>query len=128
MNNVQAAINTMSEGWAKERSELQLTLGELIKFLETQPSDLLVEGLGELDSYRGYYRDLAFEPVTTQRSAEDLLVECQSAMGKVFEGYKGGDYLMGENTPLWVANYGSCGTRLMGVDDSGDIQTSDEPD
>lgn len=128
MNNMQAAIDAMSEGWAKERSELQLTLGELIKFLETQPSDLLVEGLGELDSYRGYYRDLAFEPVATQRSVENLLVECQSAMGKVFKGYKGGDYLMGENTPLWVANYGSCGTRLMGVDDNGDIQTSDEPD
>lgn len=128
MNNLQAVVYAMSEGWAKERSELQLTLGELIKFLKAQPSDFLIEGLGELDSYRGYYRDLAFEPVTTQRSVENLLAECQLSMGKVFKGYKGGDYLMGENTPLWVANYGSCGTRLMGVDGSGGIQTSDESD
>lgn len=125
---MQTKLNEMSNGWAKERSETQLTLGELIEFLKSQPSDLLIEGLGELDSYRGYYRDLAFEPVTTQRSAKDLLDECQSAMGKVFEGYKGGDYLMGENTPLWVANYGSCGTRLMSVINNGSLETSDEPD
>ena len=31
------------------------------------------------------------------------------AIGEVFEGYKGGDYTMSKNTPVWVANYGNSG-------------------
>jgi hypothetical protein len=71
--------------------------------------------LGELDSYRGYYSDLAFEPSESGETVASLLNRCQAAMGEVFQGYKGGDYVMGRNTPLWIANYGSCGPRLMAL-------------
>lgn len=30
----------------------------------------------------------------------------KNIVGKTFTGYKGGDFLMGRQTPLWVANYG----------------------
>ena len=40
-------------------------------------------------------------------------------MGATFEGYKGGDFLMGKNTPLWVANYSYCnGFKQNGDRDS----------
>ena len=36
-------------------------------------------------------------------------------MGQVFEGYKGGDFMMGALTPLWVAAYGNCGNKLLAI-------------
>lgn len=115
-NNLQALMNGMSLQWQKERAESQMTLGKLIKLLEGRQYDgQQVIGLGRLDSYRGHYCDLAFEPSMELRSVRDLLNVCYSAMGRVFEGYKGGDYLMGENTPLWVASYGGIGPKLIGL-------------
>lgn len=103
----------------------QLTLGELIDLLKGLPVQSLVRGLGTLRSYRGYYSDLAFEPVDGTRSVGDLLAACQRAMGQVYTGYKGGDYVMGALTPLWVAKWGETsletpigdlyGPRLMGL-------------
>ena len=125
---MQKIINETSEKWAKERSETQMTLGELIIFFKAMPKDMLIEGLGELDSYRGYYRDLAFEPLEGTRTVEDLLKECVNALSKEFEGYKGGEYFMSKTTPLWVAHYGSCGPRLMDVTNEGKIVASEEID
>jgi hypothetical protein len=61
----------------------------------------------ELDSYRGYYEDLAlgFQEYKDITVAE-LLAECKKAIGKTFYGYKGGDYVMDEATTVWVSNYG----------------------
>lgn len=70
-----------------------------------------------LDSYRGYYEDLALgytsEGSITVRELKELL---SSSMGKTFHGYKGGEYTMNENTLLWVANYREAGgTAITGV-------------
>jgi len=111
---IQALVSGLSAQWQKERSETQFTLGELIDYLKEIPQETRILGLGDLESYRGYYSDLAFEPTTEDRTANDLLNECQSAMGEVFTGYKGGEFVMGRNTPLWVSSYGTCGPRLMG--------------
>ena len=119
INPIQAMVNGMSADWQKQRSETQMTLGKLIKQLETMPKELMVKGLGELDSYRGYYSDLAFQPSKDEIAVEHLLGLCREAMGKIYQGYKGGDYLMGETTPLWVAPYGGCGDKLMGINDNG---------
>lgn len=32
----------------------------------------------------------------------------KQAIGKTFTGYKGGDFLMGKNTPVWLAEYGDA--------------------
>ena len=39
----------------------------------------------------------------------DMLNYAKSAMGNTFEGYKGGEYTMGEDTPCWISPYGESG-------------------
>ena len=121
---LQALVNGMSAQWQRQRSATQMTLGKLIAALEAIPADVDVAGLGRPHSYRGYYSDLAFEPTEGTVKAADLLAQCKAAMGKVFEGYKGGDFVMGEITPVWVADYGSSGLRLMAVHPDGNIETA----
>lgn len=114
--------------WQHERSETQMTLGKLIVALESMPDTAPVANLRNPGSYRGYYSDLYFELHEGTRSAIDLLMDCRGAMGKVFEGYKGGEYQMGERTPLWIATYGCCGDKLMGVNTDGTIITAPDND
>lgn len=123
MNALQLLVDGMNQAEQKKRSVSQLTLGGIIKALESLPSDTLIHGLGELDSYRGYYCDLAFEPISESRTVENILVECKNAMGQVFQGYKGGDFLMGATTPLWLAHYGLCGKKIMAIQPDGTIET-----
>lgn len=125
INPMQAYIDAKSAEWQKERSNTQLTLGKAIETLKAMDNDTKIVGLGELMSYRGYYCDLAFEP-GKDMTAGELLEECQNAMGRVFQGYKGGDYLMGETTPLWVAEYGDCGLKLMAINPDGTIETQED--
>jgi len=112
---VQKLFDEISRGHRAERGLEQMTLRKLIDLLETLDGELEIVGLGRVDSYRGYYSDLAFEPDDTPRIVEDLLDECKNSLGKTFEGYKGGDNLMDEHTPLWVSSYGiSSDLKLMG--------------
>ena len=37
-------------------------------------------------------------------TAKDLLEKLKECVGKTFVGYKGGDFLMGKTTPVWIAN------------------------
>ena len=128
MIDMQALIDGKSAQWQKERAETQITLGKLINKLESMSPDTVIHGLGELDSYRGYYCDLAFDPDCEKISAGDLLKQCRGAMGEIFEGYKGGEYAMHANTPLWVAEYGECGKKLVDVLDSGEVITAEDND
>lgn len=123
---MQTYLNELNQQWQKERAETQLTLGQLIKILETLPDETEIENLGELDSYRGYYSDLAFEPVPGKRPVSEVLADCYAAMGEIFIGYKGGKFLMGAATPLWYAHYGHCGKKLMGVSIDGSIITAED--
>jgi hypothetical protein len=105
----------------------QLTLGELITFLEQQPESLLIEGLDHADSYRRYPDQLAFSLIGKKISVKKLLETCKEIKRDArFEGYKGGNYLMDENTPLWVANYGECGTKLIKINNDGSLDTLEE--
>lgn len=113
--NLQDMVDGMNARMQRDRAQGQVTLGALIEQLAALPGDAIVRGLGELMSYRGYYCDLAFEPSDRDEPIAVLLERCRAAMGRVFQGYKGGDFLMGETTPLWIAPYGSSGERLMGL-------------
>ena len=121
---LQAMVDGLSARWQRERAETQLTLGKMIAALEALPPDTEIAGLGEAHSYRGYYSDLAFKPQAEPVMAGDLLAQCRAAMGQVFEGYKGGDFVMGALTPVWVAEYGCCGQKLMAINPDGAIQTA----
>jgi hypothetical protein len=124
--NMQALIDELSAQWQRERAETQMTLGELISELEAMPEGTQVANLFAPDSYRGYYSDLAFDLGEGTRQAADLLAECKDAMGQVFTGYKGGDFVMGALTPLWVASYGCCGKKLMAVHAGGVLETAED--
>ena len=120
-NAVQAGrANTM-------KTSKQLTLGELILKLEAIPktwkdhegkdNEKTVRFNFEylhptaLSSWRGSYREIAIE--FSEKGYAPKLSEfiswLKEAIGKTYEGYKGGDFVMGKNTPVWVANYGHSG-------------------
>lgn len=95
-----------------------------------------------MDSWRGSYREMSLnyegagsyygrnlgatsygyeehERISTKLPknvrVEDLLNKLKECIGKTFQGYKGGDFTMGKQTPVWVANYGdSSGFRENG--------------
>lgn len=124
MNVVQDKLDAMMEIMRKERGKYHLTLGELIAALEELPPDFRVILAGDTGpsyagypsgahSYRGYYSDLAFEPSQEPVTAGEFLTECKTFVGFTFEGYKGGDFTMTEDTPLWVAHCGSGDGRAI---------------
>jgi hypothetical protein len=127
MMNLEALVDGMSAQWQRERAATQLTLGAMIAALEAMPADAQVANLRDPGSYRGYYSDLYFHQGEGTRSAAELLAECKGAMGQVFTGYKGGDYVMGELTPLWISTYGhSSGTKIMAVHAGGQVETAQD--
>jgi hypothetical protein len=109
----------------------QLTLGEMIlkiePLLKKQPE--IKERYGDeadvyfdfeylkptgIGSWRGIYAELALEfdgeKTMTVIEFHKMLKEC---IGKTFTGYKGGEFTMGKNTPVWVANYGNAGNTAV---------------
>lgn len=119
---MQHLIDGMSRKWQEERSESQMTLGKLIDELFVMDPMKEVHGIQNPHSYRGYYSDLAFETnIGVMTTAVKVLEIARSCMGEVFTGYKGGDFQMGRNTPIWSANYGCCGMKIMGFDEDGNL-------
>ena len=129
-------LDAASEIYSGIRKEYHVSLGELIKHLQDVNPDSIVREkcisdgwlspdidwrgyLYDFVSYRGYYEDLALcrSSSTYEQTAGDLLKKAKSALGDVFEGYKGGSYLMEETTPLWIVNgYSECGSAVIGIE------------
>jgi len=130
---LQRMVNAISAASRRDRSRYHLTLGELIEKLEGVSPGWSVKfssgkGPGDADSYRGYYSDLSFEPTDRDVTAGDLLDRAKTALNATFTGYKGGDFVMGPDTPLWTAPYGCCGLAIVGfaADDLGvTLETKD---
>lgn len=126
-NPVQAMVDSMNRAWEKERAATQMTLGKLIKHLEENPGEIAY--LDSPHSYRGYYSDLAFELSDKPKvSTHALLIVCRHVRGSVLEGYKGGEYPMHDNTPVWISSYGTTGVKLMGFDEQGNVITRPDED
>lgn len=90
-----------------------MTLGELIKRLEALPQDMILHcGFAHPHSYRGYYEDLAFEP-QEDVSIGAMLTCAKEAVGKMYFGWKGGEYIMTEYTTVWLAEQGTCGEQII---------------
>jgi hypothetical protein len=124
--NSQALLNGMKFQTQKDRAHTQMTLEKLIDRLKNLPQETLVN-LSSPHSYRGYYEDLAFS-YGGKITAKDALQLCQSAIGEVFTGYKGGDFQMGRNTPVWSSQYGQTGKKIMDVEDNGDLVLAEDLD
>ena len=119
-------VNGLNAQAQLERGATQMTLGDMIERLEAMPQTAFVDAIESPHSYRGYYCDLAFERGSNRIAASDALALCKSAMGEVFQGYKGGDFQMGRNTPVWLANYGCCGEKIMDIRDDGSLELASD--
>lgn len=117
----------------------QITLGELIERLEAlpltflesdgveKPKPIVFDFCGarphHLASWRGAYAELAIVPTfegTGPPSAVMSLAMLKDALGHTFTGYKGGEFTMDDQTPVWVARWGESGnTGVIGVRDTG---------
>ena len=96
-----------------------MTLGEIVDVLKRKDPtwhvyyDFVQFAPEGIHSYRGYYDQIALgyghKPITVA----ELLGLCQGAIGKDFEGYKGGTYTMHATTPVWVANYDESGSTAI---------------
>ncbi len=116
----------------------QITLGELIERLEAlpltylgsdgeeRPKPIVFDFCGaqphHLTSWRGAYAELAIVPTfesVKPPSAVMVLAMLRDALGHTFEGYKGGEFTMDAQTPVWVARWGESGnTGVIGVRDA----------
>jgi len=77
-----------------------------------------------LHSYRGFYDHLAFsfdrrwtfngkDEKDNEIDVAGLLKMCEDALGRTFQGYKGGDYVMNPDTPLWVSDYAEASSTAV---------------
>lgn len=89
-----------------------MILKELIERLEKEdPEKIVPLGFSYPHSYRGFYSDLAFEPI--ENISVGQMLECaKEALDSTYEGYKGGEYTMTEYSNVWIANYGSTGESI----------------
>jgi hypothetical protein len=77
-----------------------------------------------LESYRGHYDHLALGWTPKSFGEQHfwvpilvLIAYLEEAIGKEYEGWKGGDYVMSRETPLWVANPGETGgTGIVAIE------------
>ena len=108
------------------------TLGEVILLLKVAPPTDLVKldftddvNLHGLDSYRGYYEDLSLEYGCegSAMTVAHLLKIFEDAVGKTYQGYKGGDFTMSTKTLVWVAPYGDTGRMLTDIKSENGITT-----
>ena len=98
-----------------EKDVAAYSLGELIACLERyDPQQRVAVGFGKPMSYRGYYDELAFEPMENTTVGE-MLVAAKSALGETFGGYKGGDFTMTEHVDVWIACYGQGFGQKIGA-------------
>lgn len=123
---IQKLVDAMNDSNRSVRSDYHLTLGKLIKVLENTIPELPVffscstdssglTNVGHEDSYRGYYSDLAFDVGDKEKTVAELLKQCKKAVNATYTGYKGGNFVMDEDTPLWRAEYGShWGEAIIG--------------
>jgi hypothetical protein len=117
---LQKLVDVMNESSRKTRGRYQMTLGKMVDILKgSDPTLPVIFGgadtgsPGDEDSYRGYYSDLSFGRTDIEVTVASFLEQCSKALGGTYEGYKGGDFNMAADTPIWCAAYGCCGNAIM---------------
>ncbi len=126
--NFQMVLNALQDALRETRSSYHLTLGGLIDYLQIE----VTQGRGNLPvvfsddctqfptsvgSYRGYFSDLAIaHDGHIGSDVEKLLDMLRNVLDRQLIGYKGGEFIMDGDTPLWRANDGEApNDAIMGV-------------
>ena len=94
-----------------------MNLGELIDLLEKEdPNKKVKYGFGNPHSWRGFYEELAFEPVENT-SVGKMLSEALAAKDNIYEGWKGGMFKMTSLTTVNIDYKGEYtnGTCVMNL-------------
>jgi len=102
-----------------------ITLGALKDWLEKIPKDALIifndgNSPGIFDSYRGYYDQIAVNRSTAVPDADIFYEQVVNAIGSTHTGWKGGEYKMTKETPIWVSKTGEAsGVGIVGMEHNG---------
>ena len=101
----------------------QLTLGQIIQKIEgladktaTIQYDFEYYFPKSIDSWRGSYDELALDIHSgggNELTALQFIDILKEAIDNTYTGYKGGEFTMSEETPVWVANYGNSGNTAV---------------
>lgn len=95
---------------------IQMSVGELIDALERKPADMKLRldfdyfRPVNIDSYRGYYEDVAigYDREAPEMTVDEFRSHLKSKLGSQMTGYKGGEYIINEDTAVWASNYGDA--------------------
>jgi len=89
-----------------------MMLYQLIEALEKEdPEKVVALGFDNPHSDRGSYENLAFTPA--ENVTVDSMLKCaRDAVGATYEGWKGGDFKMDEETDVYLGNWGECGETI----------------
>lgn len=110
-------VKAIAETGFDTRKLYHITLGKLIEILKNYPEkNVIFDNMkypSKPHSYRGYYSDLAFEESNRIISSKEFIEVLEECIDKNFEGYKGSDFKMNKDTPLWKAEYGDFGESII---------------
>lgn len=114
MNDIQGLFDMMGNIARDTRKEYHICLGDFLDILRMADPEELIP-LANPHSYRGYYSDLALEPVDDEPiKIWQLINQLSDVIDTELTGWKGGEFLMSADTPIWVAPEGTTGAALVG--------------
>lgn len=97
-----------------------MRLGELVAALDKLPQGAPVQfGYNDrlapksVNTYRGYYEDLAVQPAEAYVTVQEFRGTLKGAIGHGFIGYKGGKFTMDAKSVVWVSAWGECWDRCI---------------
>lgn len=111
-----------------------MELGQFKKHIESFPKGTSFEfGISEPFSWRGVYAEVAFEMLEQPMTREEILANIELAYTTTFRGYKGGQYIYGDDTPInFESDYGSwtdggyASHWISRIEDMEDYQTNED--
>ncbi len=116
MNDIQGLVDMMGNIARDTRKDYHVCLGDFLDMLRMADPEALIP-LTSPHSYRGYYSDLALEPTPgAPIKVWQLINQLSDVIDTELTGYKGGEFLMSADTPIWVSHYGTTGSALVAFD------------
>ena len=112
---IQGLFDMLAEASRNTRKEYHICLGDLLDRLRQADPEAPIY-LDHPHSYRGYYTDLALEPTARPIHVWELINQLSDVIDTELTGYKGGEFLMEADTPVWIASYGNTGLALIDFD------------
>lgn len=105
-----------------------MDLGTLTDIVLACPAGTLVmtdmgESVSNPHSYRGFYEQLAVEPTGAENTLSEVFgAELDNVIDTYLEGWKGGDFYMDSDTPVWLSYEGTCsGRAIVGAELRGNV-------